>query len=131
MTVQSGAPGPCRYCRAGLICARAELAASLYPGVVGAHLLLGTIAGTGGGLVCDAIKHALGQLARPAELSVPSWALRSGFLGATVYLSAVHYLPPELQLEPVEVDLARPDSIDYHLPALKMAQLVTLPTLLS
>mmetsp|Transcript_18436 Transcript_18436/g.48122 ORF Transcript_18436/g.48122 Transcript_18436/m.48122 type:complete len:315 (+) Transcript_18436:193-1137(+) len=90
------------YCRAGLICARAEMAASLYPGVVGAHLLLGTIAGTGGTLLCDAIKHALGGLARPAELSAPSWALRSGFLGATVYLSAVHYLPQEFQLEPLQ-----------------------------
>jgi hypothetical protein len=91
------------YCRAGLICGRAELAVQLYPGVYGAHLIVGTLAGSGGKLLCDAILHGIGQLSSPAELSAPTWALRSGLAFSFLYLSFVHYLPAPFSLNAAQV----------------------------
>uniref|UniRef100_A0A061RI31 Uncharacterized protein n=1 Tax=Tetraselmis sp. GSL018 TaxID=582737 RepID=A0A061RI31_9CHLO len=86
------------FCRASLICQRTDAAAKLFPGVPGAALLLGTLAGTGGKLLTEYILHHLGHLNHPSEVTLPSYALRSGFIGAGTYLVSVYLLPPESQL---------------------------------
>ncbi|KAK9840818.1 hypothetical protein WJX81_006890 [Elliptochloris bilobata] len=76
--------------RAGLMAARVDLAVELFPGVVAAPLLLGSIAGTGGRFSIDPILAAIGELPGPHEISVPTFAARSGFVGAAGYWLAVH-----------------------------------------
>lgn len=48
--------------RAGLMAARVDLAVQLFPGVIAAPLLLGSIAGTGGRFSIDPILAAIGEL---------------------------------------------------------------------
>eukprot|EP00873_Tetraselmis_striata_P012690 jgi/Tetstr1/432954/TSEL_022292.t1 len=85
--------------RSSRICTNTALAVALYPGVHGAHLVMGTIGGVGSTLLCDAIKATLGMQTKPAELSAPGWSMRSGFLGSAVFLIAVYHLPEALRLE--------------------------------
>jgi len=84
------------------ICRVTEVAVKLYPGVYGASLLLGTLAGTGGRLWSEYILHHLGDLKRPSEITLPSFVLRSGLLGAVIYLASVHLLPSDFSLAPDE-----------------------------
>lgn len=86
--------------RAKLILARVDLAVRIFPGVAAAPLLLGTLGGCGGRLLCDLVKHGWSRPEHPvnAELSNPAWVSRSAFLAAAVYyLGAYHFalVPPE------------------------------------
>ncbi|KXZ41319.1 hypothetical protein GPECTOR_557g577 [Gonium pectorale] len=73
------------FLRANLIISRVDLAVSLYPGVVAAPLILGTLAGCGGKLITDAIRGGWGCLPGPAEASVPGFVWRSAALAAGGY----------------------------------------------
>ena len=53
--------------RAGLICGRTSLGVQLYPGVLAAPLVLGTLGGTGGKFLCDVLLGSVGL--RPGELA--------------------------------------------------------------
>ncbi|GBF92452.1 hypothetical protein Rsub_04556 [Raphidocelis subcapitata] len=76
--------------RAGLIVARVDLACSMFPGVVAAPLVLGTIAGCGGKVIVDAIKFGWGAMTGAAEMSQPGFASRSAFVAAAAYYFLAH-----------------------------------------
>ncbi|BDA51041.1 probable trimeric intracellular cation channel type B [Coccomyxa sp. Obi] len=76
--------------RAGLIASRIDLTTELYPGVLAAPLIIGSIAGTGGRFSIDPILGGFGALEGPAEIAEPAFAARSGFLGSLLYWLAVH-----------------------------------------
>lgn len=74
------------------IIARVNQAVRVYPAVIAAPLILGTIGGCGGKLCSDAIRGAWGKLHAPAELTLPSFSWRSSFLSALAYyLAAYHF----------------------------------------
>eukprot|EP00877_Chromochloris_zofingiensis_P008632 jgi/Chrzof1/4021/Cz13g17150.t1 len=77
--------------RALLIIARVNLANELYPGVIAAPLILGTIAGCGGRLLADGIKHSWSIMSSYAELTAPGFVSRSGLLAAAVYYFTAFY----------------------------------------
>jgi hypothetical protein len=59
--------------RSGLIVQRVNVAAAMFPGVVATPLVIGTIAGSGGKLLVDAITVACGEKkGKPACPSVPA-----------------------------------------------------------
>lgn len=74
---------------------------------MGAPILLGSIGGTGGKLVVDYILYSMGDLKRPSELTMPSFAIWSGFLGTTIFYVTVHVLPLGLRLEQEQVGMIR------------------------
>jgi len=78
--------------RALLIISRVDLAVQLYPGVVAAPLILGTLAGCGGRILADILLHSWEELPSHAELTVPAFASRSGFIAASVYYLGAHVL---------------------------------------
>ncbi len=61
---------------------------SLYPGVVAAPLILGTLAGSGGKMITDGIRGGWGALPGTAEVSVPGFVWRSAALAAAGYWGA-------------------------------------------
>lgn len=65
-----------------------DLAVSLYPGVVAAPLILGTLAGSGGKMITDGIRGGWGALPGTAEVSVPGFVWRSAALAAAGYWGA-------------------------------------------
>lgn len=73
--------------RIGLIVARVDLAVRLFPGVIAAPLVLGTVAGSGGKFCVDALVSSASS-----ELSMPSFVWRSGFLCSAVYYVIVHVM---------------------------------------
>lgn len=75
--------------RIGLIVARVDLAVKLFPGVLAAPLVLGTVAGSAGKFVTDAVL----LVAKPntlGELSMPSFVWRSGFMCSVVYYAITY-----------------------------------------
>lgn len=80
----------CKLCltilRVGLIVARVDLAVRLFPGVVAAPLVLGTVGGSGGKFCVDALMLA----SSGSEIAVPSFIWRSGLLCSAVYYLLVH-----------------------------------------
>lgn len=62
-----------------------DTAVQLYPGVVAAPLILGTLAGCGGRLIADALLHSWGLLHGNAELSSPGFVSRSAAMAAATY----------------------------------------------
>ncbi|GLC39931.1 hypothetical protein PLESTB_001820400 [Pleodorina starrii] len=79
------------FMRANLIINRVDLAVTMFPGVIAAPLILGTLAGSGGKLIMDAIRHHWGGLPGPAEASVPTFVWRSAVLAAGGYWAACKY----------------------------------------
>ncbi|GFR53249.1 hypothetical protein Agub_g16026, partial [Astrephomene gubernaculifera] len=73
------------FMRAQLIMNRVDLAVSLYPGVLLAPLILGSIAGSGGKLITDAVRACWGRLPGAPEAAVPSFVWRSAFLASAAY----------------------------------------------
>ena len=69
-----------------------DLAVQLYPGVVAAPLILGTLAGCGGRILADILLHSWEELPSHAELTVPAFASRSGFIAASMYYLGAHVL---------------------------------------
>ena len=49
-------------------------------------------------MAVELILHSLGELDKPPELVMPSFALRSGFMGSLIYLCSVHIAPEDLGL---------------------------------
>jgi hypothetical protein len=49
-------------------------------------------------MVVELILHSLGELDKRPELVMPSFAIRSGFLGSLLYLTSVHLAPGDLGL---------------------------------
>uniref|UniRef100_A0A383VCK9 Uncharacterized protein n=1 Tax=Tetradesmus obliquus TaxID=3088 RepID=A0A383VCK9_TETOB len=78
--------------RALLIVSRVDLAVKLYPGIVAAPLLLGTLAGCGGRLLADTLLHSWGALPGHAELSSPGFVSRSAAMAATTYYLLAYVL---------------------------------------
>ncbi|GAB4818578.1 hypothetical protein N2152v2_005624 [Parachlorella kessleri] len=76
--------------RAGLIVHRVNATAALFPGVVAAPLVIGTIAGCGGKVIVDAIDVACQTKKGPTELAQPGFALWSGLLAALANYLLVH-----------------------------------------
>ncbi|EIE21233.1 hypothetical protein COCSUDRAFT_30355 [Coccomyxa subellipsoidea C-169] len=76
--------------RAGLIASRIDLTTQLYPGVLAAPLIIGSIAGSGGRFSIDPILSGFGALEGPAEIAEPAFAARSGFVGSLLYWVIVH-----------------------------------------
>ena len=60
--------------------ARVDLAVELFPGVVAAPLLLGSIAGTGGRFSIDPILAAIGELPGGRPLRPACWAAQCSVL---------------------------------------------------
>lgn len=85
----------CRVClsilRIGLIVARVDLAVKLFPGVIAAPLVLGTVAGSAGKFVADAVLVVV-QPTAPTELAMPGFVWRSGFLCSAAYYVSTHVL---------------------------------------
>ncbi|GLI68493.1 hypothetical protein VaNZ11_012935 [Volvox africanus] len=79
------------FLRANLIIHRVELAVVLFPGVIAAPLILGTLAGSGGKLLVDAMRYHWGGLQGAAEASVPTFVWRSAALAAAGYWVACKY----------------------------------------
>lgn len=77
--------------RIGLIVARVDLAVKLFPGVLAAPLVLGTVAGSAGKFVADAVL-VLVQPSTPTELAMPGFVWRSGFLCSAAYYVTTHVL---------------------------------------
>jgi hypothetical protein len=69
-----------------------DLAVKLYPGIVAAPLLLGTLAGCGGRIIADVMLHNWGALPGHAELSTPSFVSRSAAMAATCYYLLAYVL---------------------------------------
>lgn len=69
-----------------------DLAVKLYPGIVAAPLLLGTLAGCGGRLLADTLLHSWGALPGHAELSSPGFVSRSAAMAATTYYLLAYVL---------------------------------------
>ncbi|KAK9901979.1 hypothetical protein WJX75_000130 [Coccomyxa subellipsoidea] len=88
--------------RAGLIASRIDLTSQLYPGVLAAPLIIGSIAGSGGRFSIDPILSGFGALEGPAEIAQPAFAARSGFVGSLLYWVTVHVygflMPPSYLL---------------------------------
>lgn len=79
--------------RANQIVQRVNAAVKLFPGLVGAPLVLGTLAGSGGKLLTDAFSRCAGYpSAGPSELHQPSYVLRSAALLACLQYGLVHAL---------------------------------------
>lgn len=77
--------------------AQVDLAIKLYPGIVAAPLLLGTLAGCGGRLIADALLHGYAEMPGLAELTSPGFVSRSAFMAATTYYLlgyVLQLLPP-------------------------------------
>lgn len=68
-----------------------DLAVAMFPGVIAAPLILGTLAGSGGKLIVDAIRHHWTGLLGPAEASVPTFVWRSAALASGGYWAACKY----------------------------------------
>lgn len=66
-------------------CLQVDIAAELFPGVIAAPLILGTVAGAGGKFVCDIIRHGWGCLPTPPEAAAPTFIWRSGLMGSAFY----------------------------------------------
>lgn len=79
--------------RLGLIAARVDLAVKLFPGVVAAPLVLGTVAGSAGKFCVDAILTVSGDSKGPTEISMPGYVWRSGFFAAALYWGLVYASP--------------------------------------
>lgn len=75
--------------RIGLVVARVDLAVKLFPGVLAAPLVLGTVAGSAGKFVADSIL-LVSSTGTPGELSMPGFVWRSGFLCSVAYYGVVH-----------------------------------------
>ncbi|PRW59772.1 trimeric intracellular cation channel type B [Chlorella sorokiniana] len=91
--VRSGAKVARAILRAGQIVQRTSAAAKLFPGLVGAPLVLGTLAGSGGKLLTDAFSRCAGYPSTgPSELHQPSYVLRSAALVACLHYGLVHTL---------------------------------------
>ncbi|GIL68827.1 hypothetical protein Vafri_22058 [Volvox africanus] len=131
------------FLRAKLIINRVELAVVLFPGVIAAPLILGTLAGSGGKLLVDAIRYHWGGLQGPAEASVPTFVWRSAALAAGGYWVASKYtnlltsqeaaaiVITVLLIHSVLSDLFGSDVTDFTYPVAKIAHalsLVPLPT---
>lgn len=104
-------PHPCPHRRPPLAAPQVDIASTLYPGVVAAPLIMGTLAGCGGKLVGDVIRHGWGSLAQPAEATVPSFVWRSAFLSALAYWAtckATMLLTPEEASALIMTALVRP-----------------------
>ncbi|EFJ49844.1 hypothetical protein VOLCADRAFT_104093 [Volvox carteri f. nagariensis] len=131
------------FMRANLIINRVDLAVALFPGVIAAPLILGTLAGSGGKLLVDAIRHHWGGLSGPTEASVPTFVWRSAALAAGGYWAACKYTGLLTSQEAAAVvitvllvhsllsDLFGPDFTDFTYPVAKVAHalsLVPMPT---
>eukprot|EP00195_Chlamydomonas_chlamydogama_P006970 CAMPEP_0202890708 /NCGR_PEP_ID=MMETSP1392-20130828/1028_1 /ASSEMBLY_ACC=CAM_ASM_000868 /TAXON_ID=225041 /ORGANISM="Chlamydomonas chlamydogama, Strain SAG 11-48b" /LENGTH=362 /DNA_ID=CAMNT_0049574327 /DNA_START=64 /DNA_END=1152 /DNA_ORIENTATION=- len=79
------------FCRANLIVNRVDLCMVLYPDVVMASILLGTIAACGGKYTTDAIRQVNNAASAPHEASAPTYSWRSAFLGSAFYFLAAKY----------------------------------------
>eukprot|EP00887_Chlorella_sp_A99_P001096 scaffold14.g1096.t1 len=77
--------------RANIIFARVEVAARLFPGVLAAPLLLGTLAGAGGTLLVDAVEICGGHKKGPSEIARPGFPLRSALIASAAYYVLVHW----------------------------------------
>lgn len=86
----------CRVCsnvlRVGTMAARCDAARLVYPGSIAAPLILGTVGGSGGKFLSDAILAGAGLAQGSSELLVPSFAWRSGVFGTTAYFVLAHGL---------------------------------------
>ena len=91
------------YLRSLLIVARVDLAASKYPLVVAAHLICGTLAGSGGGFMSSLIMRSAGLSARPPDIVVPGFGFKSAFVAALLYAGLAHWTA---LLSPAEGKLA-------------------------
>jgi hypothetical protein len=69
-----------------------DLAVTLFPGVVAAPLVLGTLGGCGGRLLADIILTTWGQGPPSVELSQPGYVSRSGFMAAAAYYVIAYVL---------------------------------------
>ncbi|GIL90578.1 hypothetical protein Vretimale_17477 [Volvox reticuliferus] len=131
------------FLRANLIINRVELAVVLFPGVIAAPLILGTLAGSGGKLLVDAIRYHWDGLRGPAEASVPTFVWRSAALAAGGYWVACKYTSlltsqeaaavviTVLLIHSVLSDLFGSDVTDFTYPLAKIAHalsLVPMPT---
>ncbi|KAG2497521.1 hypothetical protein HYH03_004670 [Edaphochlamys debaryana] len=74
--------------RANLMIARVDVAVAMYPTVLAAPLILGTLAGCGGKFLSDALRGGMGVLPGTSELAAPGFVWRSAFLGAAGYWAA-------------------------------------------
>ena len=68
-----------------------DAAVVLYPGVIAAAVILGTLGGSGGKFLSDSIRQMWGILETPAEASIPGAAFRSSFLLTIIYYFSHHY----------------------------------------
>eukprot|EP00242_Pyramimonas_sp_CCMP2087_P015582 CAMPEP_0198202502 /NCGR_PEP_ID=MMETSP1445-20131203/5671_1 /TAXON_ID=36898 /ORGANISM="Pyramimonas sp., Strain CCMP2087" /LENGTH=322 /DNA_ID=CAMNT_0043873453 /DNA_START=99 /DNA_END=1067 /DNA_ORIENTATION=- len=81
-------------CRVGAITANVNFAATKYPGVFIAPLVLGTLAGAGGKLTVDLCAKLLSDksLVPAGEMASPTYVLRSAFYASLFHAAAVHWL---------------------------------------
>lgn len=75
----------CQMMRVSLIITRVNQANAFHPGVLAAALVLGTLAGSGGKFIVDAVRQGYGLLALPAETTIPGYSFQSALLGASLY----------------------------------------------
>lgn len=89
-TLSPGSPcsWPALYCCP----AKVDLGVKLYPGIVAAPLILGTLAGCGGRLIADALLHGYAEIPGLAELTSPGFVSRSAFMAAATYYVLGHVL---------------------------------------
>lgn len=79
------------FARSGLIANRVDLAVNLYPGIVAAPIILGTIAGMAGKAMIDLIRQGVVRKNAPSELLVPGFVWRSACLCTLLYYYLVHW----------------------------------------
>ncbi|KAL6750635.1 hypothetical protein V8C86DRAFT_2802170 [Haematococcus lacustris] len=79
------------YMRASIIIQRVRAATQLYPGVVAAPIILGTIAATAGKHTHDMLAYHYQLMRGPVEFTTPTYSFRSAFLGTCLfYLASQH-----------------------------------------
>jgi hypothetical protein len=76
--------------RALLMVSRVDLAVAMFPGVIAAPLVLGTIAGSGGKFIVDAMKFGWGNMPGRAEMTEPGFTSRSAFVASAAYYILAH-----------------------------------------
>jgi hypothetical protein len=77
--------------RATLVASQVTAAVKSFPGIVAVAIIAGTLSGSGGKVLTDAVSVLTGARVS-SELAHPTYALRSSLAGAVIYYVTVHAL---------------------------------------